>query len=548
MARDTTLTRLPRGGNTWSEPTPVPTLRSRSSFAPALLPLTDGVVFLTAENPESHHLYIARSSNFGGTFESQRAITGNDFCPGADPGGVAVAATDGKGRVFITFGGEKSAQPDGSYPGRCDVTFDPGIWFTSSTNGGKNFAAAREIAISGDQKAAFDPSIAVSSAGTVYVAYSTYEGTYLESSADGFDQQYPLAVPSPAGSSVDWAIAAVGPRRVLAVYDSVHYSSPTSVEFAQSTDGGKTFGDRRQLAASGDFPSIAANPDGQVALSWTFGGVNTALFNTDRNTLVAGSKLYAPTDGDGESFVRFVGPQRTQIVWAAYLPSTLIFYASGTLRTGLVPGAGPDFCNSKHTKNATGSSSHYRDVYACQNKNIGDEFGYQCTELSFRFERVVYGVPPPPEVIDGKDVVKYIAKQIRIAPDAPSSGHLPVPGMSSVCGEMASRIYTDIPRSSRRSPRNRAAVTMTSVSWMRTALLAERATSQSKAGSGAFHGSLHTLITSSSGPCKARRATETGYRYQETAAHRPPHAHHGTSKPGPRLLAAVLLGQVYVDR
>src|SRR6266849_3584436 len=86
-------------------------------------------------------------------------------------------------------------------------------------------------------------------------------------------------------------------------------------------------------------------------------------------------------------------------------------------------GAGAGFCASQGTTNI----ASFDNVYACANYNINDSFGYQCTELSNRFEWAVYGKMPQPGV-NGRDLVGVLHSQDGIPIDSNGPGHLPAPG------------------------------------------------------------------------------------------------------------------------
>ena len=106
---------------------------------------------------------------------------------------------------------------------------------------------------------------------------------------------------------------------------------------------------------------------------------------------------------------------------AAALIGTAGVASAATFSPG--QGAGPSFCSGF----GGNDGSSLDNVYACANYNTYDAFGYQCVELSNRFEWAVYGKLPYPGAA-GRDLVGDLHAQDGIPIDSNASGHLPVVG------------------------------------------------------------------------------------------------------------------------
>jgi hypothetical protein len=71
---------------------------------------------------------------------------------------------------------------------------------------------------------------------------------------------------------------------------------------------------------------------------------------------------------------------------------TRVSGAAAYAATPNVTGAGRGFCNSYGGVSTSGASLD--NVYPCADPDISDQFGYQCVEISVRFDSVVYGTNP----------------------------------------------------------------------------------------------------------------------------------------------------------
>ena len=110
---------------------------------------------------------------------------------------------------------------------------------------------------------------------------------------------------------------------------------------------------------------------------------------------------------------------------ATAVAAGVIGTAGAASATTLFPGegSGPGFCNTS----GGNDGSSLDNVYACANYNIYDQFGYQCVELSNRFEWAVYGKMPYPAA-SGAALVADLHAQDGIPTDTNAAGHLPAVG------------------------------------------------------------------------------------------------------------------------
>ncbi len=92
--------------------------------------------------------------------------------------------------------------------------------------------------------------------------------------------------------------------------------------------------------------------------------------------------------------------------------------------TAAAVGSGPSFCIPYRGLSTSGVSLN--NVYPCANPNIHDPFGYQCVELSYRYESVVYGISPAGG--DGQQVVRNLNSVDGIPIASSGANVLPVSG------------------------------------------------------------------------------------------------------------------------
>ena len=110
---------------------------------------------------------------------------------------------------------------------------------------------------------------------------------------------------------------------------------------------------------------------------------------------------------------------------ATAVAAAMIGTAGAASATTLFPGegAGPGYCATS----GGNDGSSLDNVYACANYNISDQFGYQCVELSNRFEWAIYGKLPYPGA-SGAALVPDLHAQDGIPTDTNATGHLPAVG------------------------------------------------------------------------------------------------------------------------
>ena len=126
----------------------------------------------------------------------------------------------------------------------------------------------------------------------------------------------------------------------------------------------------------------------------------------------------------------------TCAVLATAVAAALVGTAGVASATTLFPGegTGSGFCST----NGGIDGANLDNVYACANYNISDLFGYQCVELSNRFEWAVYGKLPVPGA-SGAALVADLHAQDGIPVDSNTSGHFPVVGdVISMSGDAGS--------------------------------------------------------------------------------------------------------------
>ena len=163
-----------------------------------------------------------------------------------------------------------------------------------------------------------------------------------------------------------------------------------------------------------------------------------------RRALVTGAMRFGPGAAGGRVnvLVSAFGALLVAVVVAALVMPAGTAGATGDVRTtGAVrtvaatqatpasasaSGAGAAFCNTNGGGGLSTSGASLDDVYPCANPNISDEFGYQCTEFSYRFEATVYGKAPLGGY--GYQVVGLLHSHYGIPVGSPGPGVLPVPG------------------------------------------------------------------------------------------------------------------------
>jgi hypothetical protein len=153
------------------------------------------------------------------------------------------------------------------------------IFFAKSDNGGKSFSKNRRLNDDTGWAYQGNPSLGVSPDGSVVAAWSDdrkdKDDIYLTVSGDGgrsFSKN--LKINDDQGDFVQsHPSVGAGPGGLVFVAWEDFRQGTAKVYMSRSTDGGKTFEPNRQVVngSGGDqiSPSVAVNPQGQVAVAWT---------------------------------------------------------------------------------------------------------------------------------------------------------------------------------------------------------------------------------------------------------------------------------------
>ncbi len=188
-------------------------------------------------------------------------------------------AGDGKGRISRDVWHNGSLDLAAGAEGTVYVAwteYQGALWFSSSDDGGKRFSPPRRIAGGGTENPARAPSLALGPDRAVYLAWTVGEDNAADirvaRSADGgasFGK--PRIVTSSPGYS-DAPKLAVDPRGALhLVYaeSSGGPFDPSYIRYTRSTDGASSFEPSREISAPGaGFPALGVDTKGNLYVLW----------------------------------------------------------------------------------------------------------------------------------------------------------------------------------------------------------------------------------------------------------------------------------------
>ncbi len=247
-------------------------------------------------------------------------------------------------------------------------------------------------------KGGYDPDIALSSAGTIYVAFrgyaSEYGGIDFAKSTDGGAVFSPQITAGDAASAKYAAIAADGETNVYVVWKYDY-----NIYYARSANGGDSFEDAVQVSDAGvndaDNPDIAVDSNGTIYVVWECGWrsdvyqiridklTDGTSFGTDVNvtagSAVAGNPSIA-IDSDDNILVAWDGSSTDHVSFANSTDGGAAFSTPVQVDdsdTGAVyPSIAVDPTDSSKVYVAWQDRRNvYADIYAATSDNGGASFG-----------------------------------------------------------------------------------------------------------------------------------------------------------------------------
>lgn len=245
-------------------PKPVNLSRDESSYGPQMVALDGNTVYVlwttfsSANNKTG--IFLRKSSDGGSTFESRATVSEK---VGSNP----KLAVSGDNNVYVTWEGD-------------DTDHRSRIYFARSTDGGRTFekpvVLSKDIKYS-DATLSYDPQMVTTEKG-VYVAWSvsnySWGAIFVAASQDGGSTFKVAKVSTNSSGTARMAKLAAPGNDVLYIawsiggYESGNYSA--DIQFARSTDGGKSFQPAKNLRGTKPFeawPQLVA--DGRnVYVTW----------------------------------------------------------------------------------------------------------------------------------------------------------------------------------------------------------------------------------------------------------------------------------------
>ena len=224
----------------------------------------------TSECNVAPRIYFARSTDGGKSFLPRVAITNGEGYANS-----AKLAVGPNGTIYVVWNDDRL------------TTDNYDVYISTSTDGGVSFGAALRINdVLPDFYWQYEPDIAVSGDGTVYVAWDRY---YYDESLEDFDCDIYLAKSTDGGATFGankkvndgtdlqykTGIKVGKSGQVYVVWSDQRNGGVPDVYFAKSTDGGATFSPGIRVNSYTDdsqqYPEIALDDDEKLYVVWSDG-------------------------------------------------------------------------------------------------------------------------------------------------------------------------------------------------------------------------------------------------------------------------------------
>jgi hypothetical protein len=216
-------------------------------------------------------IYFAKSTD-GGQHFSARVLVSDDG-PGAYANAPKIA-TDQDGTIYIVWHDDRTATPS-------DDSFD--VYLSKSTDGGQSFLPSVRVNEHIANTYQYEPDLAVTPTGTVYVSWQRY---YFDDQLQQWDYDVYVAVSLDGGASFGTNInvgdgesyqykstIGVGPSgNVYVAWTDLRDDGAGDIYFASSTNGGVTFSPSIRVNSytedSQTYPELAIDGDEVVYVVW----------------------------------------------------------------------------------------------------------------------------------------------------------------------------------------------------------------------------------------------------------------------------------------
>jgi hypothetical protein len=222
----------------------------------------------STSNPD---IYFAKSLDGGKTF-SQRVLVSDD---GADAfANAPKIATDGDGNIYVVWHDDRAATIS-------DDSWD--VYLAKSTDGGDSFGPSVMVDDHVVNAYQYEPDLAVTPDGTVYVSWERY---FYDDDAQTWDADVYVAKSTNGGASFGSNVKVsdganyqyksaigVGPSgNVYVAWTDFRSDASGDVYFARSTDGGATFSTNIRVntttTAAQVYPELAIDADETIYVVW----------------------------------------------------------------------------------------------------------------------------------------------------------------------------------------------------------------------------------------------------------------------------------------
>ncbi|MGB8508161.1 MAG: sialidase family protein, partial [Pyrinomonadaceae bacterium] len=300
---------------------------------PTLAVTRDGTVYVgwTARDETAAHtgtLYLSSSRDGGRSFGPPSKVN-DDRKPGVH--GMHSLAVSGDGRIYMAWLDERNVvkpKPSKGGPVHMHSESNREVFFASSGDGGHTFSPNLKVA--GEVCPCCKTSLVAGDDGRIYMAWrqvlpSNFRHIGVASSIDGGKSFSPTAIVS----DDHWEIQGCpvsGPALAVAADNSLRVLWYTAGEagkpglyWSESSDGGRTFSQRRTLAetgghgtpvllkdAGGAFKAVWEGSDGTTPVT-VMAGLKGDGQPTESSMLANGGALPAAVEVGGQVFIAYIG-------------------------------------------------------------------------------------------------------------------------------------------------------------------------------------------------------------------------------------------------